>query len=409
MKKMRSILAAVVGTILEFYDLMLFTHFLFILAPIFFPNKDPFVTSLLGMGSFASGLLMRPIGGIVFGHFGDKLGRRSALAASILLISAPTFIIGILPTYAQIGIFAPLILTLCRIVQSFSAGGELTGASVFLIEYANEKYKNTMSSFFSVSILIGSLIGASLGLISLYSFLPEWGWRIPFIMGGVLGVMSYFFRKQIQETPSFSKILKEKTVSKFPIKDVIKRDKIGVLRAMGICAGITSPFNIIFIYLSEVLKNKLNIGLNQILIHNMKIMLIMILFLPIAGLLADRFGNKKIMGLSLIGSILVSYPLFLAIERASNILDIFPMLTLLAIFWCGAAAPSCAIVTTFFPTNERYSGYGLGWSLGTFLFSGLSPLFSLLLSHWTGDIKAPFLVLMSCSMLAILALQKAKK
>ena len=403
MKRFKAILAGTIGTALEYYDTMLYMHFLPILSPLFFPSEDPSVSSLLGMSSFAVGFCMRPLGGLVFGHVGDRWGRKVALGISIMLISFPTFIIGLLPTYAQIGISASIALVLCRLIQNFCVGGEVIGGSIFLVEHAKPGYENRASSLLNVAVQIGSFIGAGLGLICLKSFLPGWGWRVPFLCGAVFGLFGYYVRKKIQETPSFLKINQDKNLAKLPVWEAIKRDKGNLFRTMGICAGVMAPFQMIYVYIGDILRTKFHLLPDQILFHNMQLMILMILVLPIMGYFADKFGYKRVMSLSLLGAIIASYPSFWFIERTRNPSEVMMIQSILAILTCGVAAPCCVLVSNLFPVKERYSGYALGWSVGSILFAGLTPLFSLLLVRWTGDQKFPSYILMFCGMMGLLA------
>jgi MHS family proline/betaine transporter-like MFS transporter len=408
MIRFKAILSAVIGTLLEHYDAMLYVHFLFILSPLFFPNEDPFITALLGMLSFAVGFVTRPLGGIFFGHIGDRLGRRVALGLSVMFVSIPTFIMGILPTYAQIGIAAPIILVICRMLQSFCVGGEATGASVFLAEHAAPGRQCLTSSLLNVSINIGSLMGAGIGLISLNSFFPEWGWRIPFLMGAFFCWFGYYIRTKVGETPAFQNVLKEHKVANIPLMEVLKSDKIVILRTMGICAGVMAPYQMIYVYMGDVLRNKLQLPMTEVLAHNMKIMVILIFSLLFMGYLGDKFGFKKVMGGSLLAIICITYPLFWFIEGTTSPNDVMLMQAILAFIGSGVSA-SCCLMSTFFPTKERYSGYSFGWALGSIFFAGFTPLLSLLLVKWTGNETAPAFILMFCGFLGIVALTTSKK
>lgn len=407
-KRTKAILAGTIGTILEYYDTMLYMHFLPILSPLFFPSEDPSVSSLLGMASFAVGFCMRPLGGLIFGHIGDRMGRRVALGISIMLISLPTFIIGTLPTYAQIGLFASIALVLCRLIQNFCVGGEAIGGSIFLVEHAKPGSESRTSSLLNVAIQIGSFIGAGLGLICLRSFLPEWGWRVPFLCGAVFGLFGYYVRKKIQETPDFIKVTQNQKPAKLPLWEAVKRDKSSIFRTMGICAGVMAPFQMIYVYMGDVLKTKFHLLPDQILSHNMHLMVLMTVVLPIMGYFADKAGYKRIMSLSLLGAIVASYPCFWFIERAIDSHDILLMQSILAVLACGVTAPCCVLVSNLFPTTERYSGYAFGWSVGSILFAGLTPLFSLLLVQWIEDSKAPAYILMACGIAGLLAMRDYK-
>ncbi|EKD86812.1 MAG: hypothetical protein ACD_37C00139G0004 [uncultured bacterium] len=408
MTKAKAIFAAVVGTILENYDAMLYVHFLFILSPLFFPNEDPFVTTILGMGSYAVGFITRPLGGIFFGHIGDRLGRRTALGLSIMFIIVPTFIMGILPTYAQIGVTAPILLIICRMLQSFSVGGEATGASIFLVEHASPGHKSLASSLLNVAIIVGSLMGMGIGLISLNSFFPEWGWRVPFLMGSVFCVFGYYIRTKIAETPAFEEVIKKQQITKFPLREAIKNDKMTILKTMGICASVMAPYQMLFVYMGDVLRNKLQLPMADVLAHNMKVTVVLVLSLLFMGYLGDKVGFKRLMGGGLVATIILIYPLFLFIQNAPSPNNIMLMQSIFALVVAAAAAP-CCLMSTYFPTKERYSGYGFGWSLGSIFFAGFTPLFAVLLVKWTGNETAPAFILMFYGLFGILALITSRK
>jgi len=407
MTRSRAIFSAVFGTFLEHYDAMLYVHFLFILTPLFFPNEDPFISTILGMGSFAVGFLTRPLGGIFFGHIGDRLGRRVALGLSIMFVSIPTFIIGILPTYAQIGVAASIILIICRMLQSFCVGGEATGASIFLVEHAPPGCKSVVSSLLNVSINIGSLTGLGIGLISIKSFFPEWGWRVPFLMGSIFCWFGYYVRKKVAETPVFEEVVKKDEVTKFPLKDVLKNDKMVILRMMGICAGVMAPYQMLYVYMGDVLRNRLKFPMEEIMAHNMKVMIILICSLLFMGYLGDKIGLKRVMGASLMALIVFIYPLFWLIQGTPTLHKVMLMQSILAFIAAGVSAP-CCLMSTFFPAKERYSGYSFGWSLGAIAFGGLTPLLAVLLVKWTGNEISPAFILMFCGVLGLLALKTSK-
>ena len=400
------ILSAIGGTILEYYDALLYTHLLFILTPLFFPSEDLFVSRVLGMGSYAIGFLMRPLGGIIFGHIGDRLGRKVALGYSIILMSLPTFIIGVLPTYATIGIAAPVILILCRLLQSFSVGGESAGATVFLVEHAKRGYESTTTSFINVACNAGGVIGAAFALIGLRSFFPEWGWRIPFLLGAIFGWVGYYIRRQIEETPEFTKELERQSIKSLPLKEILRSRKINVLRTMGICAGVMAPFQMIYVYIPDILRSKFNLPIEQVIAQNIKVMLIMMVTLPVMGYIADRIGFKKVIGWSLFILVLSIYPLFLFVSEAHTPQRILLIQSIISIISSGITAPCCVLISQFFSTGERYTGCAFGWSLGAILFAGCTPLLSVLLVEWNGNEHSPAYILIFCGLLGLLALKE---
>ena len=304
----KAVVAAMCGNALEYFDLMLYAHFMFILTPLFFPHSDPHISRLMGVSAFVLGFIIRPVGSIFFGHLGDKLGRRVALALSIGLMAIPTFIIGILPTYEVIGIAAPVILLICRILQNFCVSGESTGSAIFLVEHARGNNECFMSSLLNTSLLIGSIMGTILGYIST-KFLPEWGWRVPFVIGSLFGWIGFYIRYRVGETPAFSGI-KAKEKSSVPLLKVIKNQYRNFFCVICIGAGIMVVFYTTYIYMSDVLRDRLNLSPHRIMAHNTIMMIISIIFLPLMGVIADKIGKKRVMQTAAFVLACSSYPLF---------------------------------------------------------------------------------------------------
>lgn len=242
-KSYKAIFAAMVGNALEYYDVMLYGFFATMLAPLFFPTENQTISIISSFGTFAAGFLMRPLGGMIFGHLGDKFGRQKALVLAIFLVTIPTFTIGILPTYVEIGIAAPIILVICRLLQGLCVGGEYSGASIFVIEYSKKGQETFAGSILTASGLFGGVIGTFLGFICTLSFMPSWGWRIPFLLGSLMGLVGYYIRKNVNESPDFMRHKNEK-VAKVPLFLVFQNRKINLLCTIGIGAVSLIPFYI---------------------------------------------------------------------------------------------------------------------------------------------------------------------
>jgi len=221
MNHKKAILAAMIGNALEYYDVMLYGFFAAALAPLFFPTTNHFVSITASLGTFAAGFLMRPLGGILFGHLGDRYGRRMALAFSILLVTVPTLTIGLLPTYEYIGIAAPIILVVCRLLQGLCVGGEYSGAAIFVIEHSKKKQEAFAGSVLCATGFLGGFLGTILGLICTLPYMPTWSWRIPFLIGSIIGLIGYYIRTQVDESPAYSQAMKRGEIIKSPLRDVI--------------------------------------------------------------------------------------------------------------------------------------------------------------------------------------------
>lgn len=408
MNRTQSIFAGLIGHALEYYDVMLYGFFSAIISPLFFPSENPLVTTFASVSSFAAGFVMRPVGSIFFGHLGDRLGRKKALTLSIFLVIIPTFLIGILPTYDQIGIWAPILLITCRLLQGFCLGGEVGGAITYILEHCAKGKEGYSSSLLEMSCYIGALLGTVIGFICTLSFFPEWSWRLPFLMGALFGIVGFQMRRKIEETEVFEKLDDTKKGSA-PFLEIIKSQKLNFLRALGVCLGFIMPFYIITTYTNEILKTDLDLSPSSILGLNSGLMFFWILLLPLMGKLSDRIGIRKQMCVGALILSAVSYPAFVFVENNFNIYGVFSMQIILSLFVIIYSAPFGAVFTSLFPPNSRYSGIGMAYSLGAALFGGLAPLISVTLVQWSGDMKSPVILLVLSGIIGFISVFSFKK
>lgn len=408
-KSYKAILAAMVGNALEYYDVMLFGFFAPLLSPLFFPTDDKVLSIISGLGAFAAGFVMRPLGGIFFGHIGDKFGRRRALVLAIFFVTIPTFIIGILPTYATIGMVAPIILVLCRLLQGLCVGGEYSGASIFVIEYSKKGREAFAGSILCAAGFFGGVLGTFLGFLCTLPFMPDWGWRIPFLLGSVFGLVGYYIRTKVNESPSFARRHTEK-ISKAPLMEVFHNKKKNLLCTMGIGATSLIPFYLASVYMGYLLSSKLHVPPSRMMLISVALNILLILLLPIMGFIADKIvGKEKLMVLTSFLSILIAYPLFMILETNLSILNIIIAQIFLAGITAGFGAPSMALLTTYFPVHERYSGIGVGYALGGALLGGTTPLIIASLVNWSGSFLMPAYYLMFSGFLGIISILTANK
>jgi len=409
MNHRKATFAAVIGTALEYYDVTLYGTLLFVLSPLFFPSENQVISSMIGMASFFVGFLMRPVGGIVFGHIGDLVGRKQAMALAILMVTIPTFTIGVLPTYAEIGLAAPIALLLCRILQNFCVGGEASGAITFVMEHANPARKGLASSMITVSVMSGSALGAGIAFLCVQPGMPEWGWRIPFLLGSLFGLIGYYVRYRIDETPEFAQARQQRRLTKVPILSVLKSSKIAVLCTMGITAGLMAPAQVIFIYMNDVFRNTLHREAWEILAINLSLMCLWLVLAIFAGILADRFGAKRIISMSLLGIVFIAYPAFWLFNETSSLQHVIAMQVVLSFFAAGVGGPFAVLMSSLFPTQKRNSGIGLGWTVGGVIFAGMVPYTSLTLVHWLNNPNAPAFVLMGSCLISWIAVQYTER
>ncbi|MBP6950999.1 MAG: MFS transporter [Alphaproteobacteria bacterium] len=408
MSKIKTISAAMAGTALEFYDITLYGFFSSLLAPLFFPSLDSTTSLMASLGAFAAGFLMRPLGGIFFGYVGDKYGRKKALVIAILLVTLPTVTIGLVPTYVEIGVFAPLTIIFCRLLQGFCVGGEYSGAAVFIAEQVQKKRGGFAGSILCATAFLGAIVGSGLGALCTAPFMPSWGWRIPFLMGGVFGLIAYFFRRQIKETTPFSLVQRKTLKAKFPLGQVFKQRKLSFICTTAIGASVQIPFYIASIYMQILLTTKLMISPSYALVMNTSIMGLWMILLPLAGLLSDRFGSIKLMSYSALSVVIIVYPLFFLLEYHLCLETILFAQIVISIAGVGFMGAAPGLMPQLFPVEERVSGTAVGFSLGQALFSGITPLMATALVTWTGDFKAPAFYLILTSLMGLLAVNGAR-
>jgi MHS family proline/betaine transporter-like MFS transporter len=400
--KKKTILAAMTGNALEYYDFTLFGFFAVYLSPLYFPSDSPTTSLIASFGAFAAGFLMRPIGGFLFGHLGDKYGRKTALYVSVLVIAFPTLIIGLLPTYSQIGVMAPAMIIICRLVQGICAAGEYTGAVVLIAEYTGENKPGFACSLLPTSSLVGAIFGTVLGTLCLAEVMPSWAWRIPFIMGFVFGLFALYLRKNIDESPEFIKNKQINPAMDSPIIEIFKYKKSNFLCAMGIGATAIAPFYIISLYIMS-LTSQFNLSASERMGLNIGILVLWMIFIPIIGFFSDRLGLKKTMSCGAVLLASASIPVFLFLSHNLSIEKI--ILSQIILSFCGAffVAPMGAFLASIFPPSSRYTGIAIGLSCGEALFGGTAPLIATSLVVLVGSSIAPGFYLSFCGILGLIA------
>jgi MHS family proline/betaine transporter-like MFS transporter len=261
----KTVLAGAIGNVLEWYDFALFGYFASVLSRLFFPSSDPSLSLIATFGVFAVGFLARPLGALLFGYWGDTRGRRAALAWSIILMAFPTCLVGLLPTYAQIGLAAPLTLTALRFLQGLSVGGEFTGSVTFLVEHAAPTERGYIGSWAGFSAQIGALLGSGVGALATASLsseaLEQWGWRIPFVAGSVIALVGWYLRRRIPESPAFQRLQQEGEVSSSPIRELLASYRGPLLQVIGLVLLHGVGFYIIYVFLPTYLAKVSNLPL----------------------------------------------------------------------------------------------------------------------------------------------------
>jgi len=400
----RTLLAGAIGNVLEWYDFALYGYFAPVFAAQFFPSNSPSVSLISAFGVFAIGFLARPIGALLFGHWGDTLGRRNALAWSVLLMAIPTCVVGLLPTYEAIGAIAPIALTLCRFLQGLSVGGEFTGSATFLVEHATASQRGYVGSWAGFSAQIGALLGSGMGALIASSLedeaLRQWGWRVPFVIGSVIAVAGWYLRTRVPESPAFEAIRRTGALASSPIRDVFTAQRRAVATVVGLVWLHGVAFYLLYVYLTTYLVTVTPAPLATVLWLNTGCMMLLALLIPVMGSWSDRIGQRPLLIVGAAGLALLTYPCFLWLT--SNDLPRMIMaqvlLTVLVAFYMG---PFFAAIAELFPTAQRYTGLSVGYNIGAALFGGTAPLVATLFLEWSGNSLAPAFYLSLCAAISL--------
>lgn len=399
----RVILLASLGGALEFYDFVIYSQFAQYIGRNFYPNDDPMVSLVVSFSVFAVGYFARPLGGIFFSHIGDRIGRRRVLITTILAMSAATAGIGLLPTYAQWGVTASVLLVVLRIVQGFCLGGELPGAISYVVETAPRRAGLSVGIvFFCVNT--GVALAALLNL-GIHEWLtPEeigaWGWRIGFLVGGALGVVSFFLRLKLEESKEFARIRRTAGASAVPIAELLRGYPVAVLVGVGILAVIAG-FNGLLFALPAFLPQAMGYeAVRAIEAQNVGLVIMSVVLLATAWL-SDRISRRT---LALAGSaalLLLSWPFFAAAQERT--MSLIGLLSLAGIAGGICAGTMIVIAADFFPTRIRFSGVALSFNLAFTFFSGLAPVVAALLARSSGVPATAAYYMIGCAALSFAA------
>jgi MFS transporter, MHS family, shikimate and dehydroshikimate transport protein len=371
-------LASAIGTTIEWYDFFLYnTMTALVLNKLIFPNADILISTLLAYVTSFVGFLSRPIGGVIFGHYGDRIGCKTVLILTVLIMGIATFLIGLLPTYATVGAWAPIMLLALRIFQGIGIGGEWGGAVLMAVEHSPGGSRGFYGSWPQIGVPAGLLISA--GVVSALSFLDNndffsWGWRIAFLLSALLVVIGVYIRLRILETPAFQKAQTEKTLTPVPVVELFRTHTKNTLLGLGAryIEGVT--FNIYGVFLVFYLTNTLHmsrqIALSAIIISSA----IMIVLLPVCGRWSDRVGRRRLYGIAglLIG--ILSFPAFWLLGLQSPILTIIAVAVPFGIVYAAVYGPEAALFSELFDTRVRYTGISFVYQFSGIFASGLTPI-----------------------------------
>ncbi|HEX6445217.1 MAG TPA: MFS transporter [Streptosporangiales bacterium] len=399
----RAIGASAIGNATEWYDYGVYGYLAITIGKAFFPGSVQ-ATTLASLGLFAAGFLIRPFGGIILGPIGDRIGRQKVLAFTILVMSGCTFLIGVLPTYQQIGLAAPALLLLLRLIQGFSTGGEYGGAATFMAEYAPDKRRGFFGSFLEFGTLWGYIVGALVTLLFTSVFADSsWGWRIPFLLGLPLGLIGLYLRSRLEDTPVFRE-LEQQGAKEHDTKSQV-REILGHWRPMLILGGLVIMLNLtdytLLTYMPTYLQGPLKLTETAALLLTIGMYAVMLLVINQFGRLSDRIGRKPMWYASSIGFIVLAFPAFLLINRswATAILGLVVLGVLLVLQLSTISATFPAL----FPTQVRYAGFAITYNIFTSAFGGTAPAVNEAVIKATGFNLWPAVYMMIGSAIGLVA------
>jgi MHS family proline/betaine transporter-like MFS transporter len=416
----RAVVAATFGNVLEWYDFSVYAFFAATIGRQFFPSDDPTASLLATFAVFGIGFVMRPLGGILIGRMGDRRGRRPALILTIMLMAAGTVMIGLLPTYAAIGAAAPVLLVLARLLQGFSAGGEWGGSTAFMVEWAPEGRRGWYGSFQQMSVAAGLLLGSGVGALVNTLLPPEaveaWGWRVPFLLGGVLGLVGQYMRRHVGETPAYRATEPSiQGTSPAAPSTAAKpgRDWVLGARAFGFTVLWTVSYYIFLNYMPTFTRNQVGLTPGQSLWANTIGLVALVVLIPPIGWLSDRVGRKPLLLASCGFFALLTWPLLSLMLGSGG--DFGTVVLIQLVFGVAIAlfsGPGPAAIAEIFPTRGRSSWMSASYALAVAIFGGFAPYIATWLIATTGSPMSPGLYVIGAAVVSfatILALPETAR
>ncbi len=398
MNKRRSIfLSAISGNVLEYYDFTVYAVFTAAIGKTFFPESSDFFRDIYSLMVFAVGFLTRPIGGVIFGFIADRYGRRVSLITSMLGMTIPTFTIGLIPSYADIGYLAPLILVLMRLIQGLCISGEGAGAAIFILEHYENLRPGFTAGIVHASNLAGTLLAAIVG-IALQEFFPgvEFMWRFAFILGGVMGLAGFYIRLRVSETPIFEMLAEKKKTLKSPFLHVLKNAKSSMFITFCLGASASSVVYLIKTYINIYHINILHFSEAKAKLFLTYATVIMMVTMPISGYISDIIGRFKTITCSALLVFVGILPTFAFISYEETYMQIIAV-TSLAIMGGMIAGTAYIFIISLFTPKQRFSGVAFSYNLGVALCGGTSAMISRSLVEWTGKFYSPAFYIMFTS------------
>lgn len=403
----RSVLAAGVGTVVEYYDLTVYAYLAVVVSPLFFPGDDPTASLLASLAVFASAYLMRPIGGIFFGRVGDRFGRKRALLISVILMGVGTALMALLPTYEAAGVLAPILLVVARLVQGFSAGGELGGALTFVYEIVGKKRRGLGASFVAFGsncgFALAAIVVATTSALTSGAQMDSWGWRIPFLAGLPLLLLCLWLRTRIEDTPEFEDSVAKDNLAKAPLRELLTTHPLQVLQVFGLGLAQNATGYMVLTYIGIHLVREGGFGQTSVTWTAALVIALVACSMPLSGLLVDRFGSRKVIAAGMICSAVFAYPAMSLMSGHGLVVAAVAF----AFFAVGTPLIQTGTAPLFpglFDSRVRLTGVALGFNLATVAAGGTAAYIATWLIDKTGDPLSPAYFVIGASVIGGLTL-----
>jgi MFS family permease len=406
-QRRRAVIASTVGTTIEWYDFFLYNTAAALIFPaLFFPDQAAFTGILLSFGTQFVGFAARPVGAAIFGHYGDRIGRKSTLIATLLLMGISTTLIGLVPTYGTIGYAAPVLLVLLRIGQGIGVGGEWGGSVLMSMEWGSRRRRGLMASWPQLGVPLGLVL--STGVVRLMTNwtgpdFDNWGWRIPFLLSVVLIAVGLYVRLRVLESPEFTAVLAARTVARRPLLEVIRTEWATIVSSAFVRTGEQAPFYLFTSFVLTYGTTQLMLDRNGLLNDILIAATVGLISVPLFGHLSDRYGRRRVYGAGIVGTALFAFPYFGLLNTKTSGLVLLGVVISL-VFHAMQYGPQAALIAEGFGANVRYSGAGLGYQLASVIAGGPAPLIATKILQKTGSSVGISWYIVGCCVLGLGAL-----
>lgn len=397
-ERRRVLIASVIGSIFEWYDFVVYAiASALVFNKLFFPATNPLVGTIAAFGTYAVGYVARPLGGVVFGHFGDRLGRKAMLSLTLAIMGVGTFLIGCLPTYAQIGLWAPALLIVLRFTQGLGIGGEWGGSILMAVEHAPPNRRGLFGSLVQLGYPIGVIV--STGVFSMMAWLPQadflsWGWRLPFLISILFAVAGIVIRLRVAESPAFERVAQPEKLAKVPFFEILTNHRRTFLVAVGLKISEIAWVSVATIVTISYVTVHLSLPKSVILNGLLWAAALELVTIPLFGWLSDLYGRRTMFFTGCVFSIVFAFPLFHLLDTRDPTTIALTIAIAVSLGQGIMFGPEAAWVSELFPTRLRYSGASLGFQLGGAISGGLTPLVATLLMNWAGGATWPVSILL---------------